>query len=396
MKLGVILAFSVLSSFPATAQDRPVPRMQERFNVGGYIEVRGTTPHTFYPHASPLPLSKAADTKSNRDAAKAAERYMNKADYATGLIMIDHGKIVYETYKGMGNRTSEFYSMSIAKSLTSLAVGKALCNGVLKSLEMRASKIVPETKINSLGQSTVRQLLMMSSGVWLTSRSGQPKFTGGLGRRPKDGKIYGGPTWPMRLGQMTVEDYLWGFGWERAENKNHAEPGQVFVYKAADTMTLGKILERATGMSLATYFDKHVWQFVRAKKAAHWEADKDGSTIASWGFQATLRDWGRIAIWILEQVKKPGCFGDYLRQATTTQIKNPRLGSGAGRSFDGYGYQWWTDNQYAPGFWGKGYAGQDLAINPKTNKILLKFSYRSTSGIYKVFRNWNRPKYSNQ
>ena len=97
-----------------------------------------------------------------------------------------------------------------------------------------------------------------------------------------------------------------------------------------------------------------------------------------------------------EQVKKPGCFGDYLRQATTTQIENARLGSGAGRTFDGYGYQWWTDNQYAPGFWGKGYAGQDMAINPKTNKILLKFSYRSTRGIYKVFRDWNRPRSENQ
>ena len=35
----VIIAFSILASVPATAQDRPIPRMQERFNVGGYIEV---------------------------------------------------------------------------------------------------------------------------------------------------------------------------------------------------------------------------------------------------------------------------------------------------------------------------------------------------------------------
>jgi CubicO group peptidase (beta-lactamase class C family) len=392
----VIIAFSILASVPATAQDRPIPRMQERFNVGGYIEVGRTTPHTFYPHTAPLPLPKATVTEANQDAANAAKRYMSRADFATGLIMMDHGKIVFEAYKGKGTRTSEFFSMSIAKSLTSLAVGKALCNGVLKSLEVPAAELVPETKINTLGRSTVRQLLMMSSGVWLTSFAGQPKFTGGLGHRPRTGKVYGGPSWPMRLGQMTVADYLWGFGWERAENKNHAEPGQVFVYKAADTLTLSKIIEKTTGMSLAAYFDQHVWRFVRAEKAAHWEADKDGSTIASSGFQATLRDWGRIAMWVLEQVKKPGCFGDYLRQATTTQIENARLGSGAGRTFDGYGYQWWTDNQYAPGFWGKGYAGQDMAINPKTNKILLKFSYRSTRGIYKVFRDWNRPRSENQ
>ncbi|MBT6362135.1 MAG: hypothetical protein HOJ67_08040, partial [Rhodospirillaceae bacterium] len=118
----VFIAFSVLASFPAIAQDRPMPRMQERFNVGGYIDVGRTTPHTFYPHANPLPLSKANNTETNRDAAKAGERYMSKADFATAMLMIDHSKIVFEAYKGKGTRASEFYSMSIAKSLTSLAV----------------------------------------------------------------------------------------------------------------------------------------------------------------------------------------------------------------------------------------------------------------------------------
>jgi len=391
MRIKVISAFIMLASFPATAQEIRIPQVPERFNVGGYIKIGRTTPYTFHPHSNPRVLPPAnMDENGNRDAAAASRNYLSNAGHVTGMMLIDHGKIVFEGYKGQGNKASEFYSMSIAKSLTSLAVGKALCNGALKSLDTRVGDLVQKTKINNLGRSTVRQLLTMSSGVWSTAISGQPKFTGGLGRRPKDGKGFIAPAWPFRLGQMTVGDYLWGEGWEKAENKNHAEPGEAFVYKGADALALSKVLEAATGMSAAAYFDKHVWQMSRGENMAHWEADKEGTTITDLGFQATLRDWGRIAIWVLDQLKKPGCYGDYLRKSTTTQIENAHLGPDAGKTFDGYGYQWWTDNRQAPGFWGKGYAGQELGINPKTEKILIKFSYRPNKDVYKIFREWNR------
>ncbi len=393
MKFILCIALAALINLPADAREI---RMQERYNVGGYIKLGPNTPYKFKPHAIPRELPVATDLelsqRGNREAARSAKAYMAKYPATTGMLLIDRSKIVFEAYQGMGNKLSEFYGMSITKSMTSLAVGKALCMGVLKNLDTLAGDFVPELKINRFGQSTIRQLLMMSSGAYLTVHSGQPKFTGGLGLRPKTGEPFPLSSWPLRLGQISVSDLLWGPGWEKTENKNHAKPGQVFVYKAGDPLTLSKVIERATGMSLAAYFDQHIWQSVRAAQTGHWETDKDGTTRGNAGFQAGLRDWGRIAVWVLEQVKKPGCFGDYLRQATTTQIKNARLGS-AGRAFDGYGYQWWTDNRYTPGFWGKGYAGQELGINPETGKILIKFGYRINKGaagdINKLYRNWN-------
>ncbi len=390
----VTLLFSLTVPVAVTAE----VRMAERFNVGGYIDVTRTEPHTFFPHAEPRPLQfddPLPDTTNGR-AVEAARQYMRAYPANTGMMLIDNGKIIFTAYQGMGGPDREFFSMSIAKSLTSLAVGQALCNGALKSLDIRAETIVPELAISNFGRSTIRQLLMMSSGAYISATAGQPNFTGGLGIRPKTGKPYPAAAWPMRLSQVTVADLLWGFGWEKTENKNTSEPGRLFMYKAGDTMSLGKVIERLTGGSLAAYFDKTVWQKVRAAKTAHWEADKDGSTVGASGFQAHLEDWARIALWVWKEHRKPGCFGDYLREATRTQIANPRLGSGAGSSFDGYGYQWWTDNKYVPGFWGKGYAGQELAINPDTGKILLKFGYRNYPGVtgdlYKIYREWNRDK----
>lgn len=367
--------------------------MQERYNVGGYIKVGPTTPYRFEPNRNPriLPLAGAQDLsqRGNAEAINNAKAFMEKFPETTGILLIDRGKIVFEAYQRMGNKLSEFYGMSISKSMTSLAVGKALCNGLLKSIDTPAGDYVPELKINRYGQSTIRQLLMMSSGAYLAIRSGQPKFTGGIGLRRKTGTPYFTGTWPLRLGQVTVSDLLWGRAWSKVENKNHAEPGQVFAYKAGDTLTLGKVIENAAGMSLAAYFDKHVWHKIGAAQTAHWESDQEGTTRGNAGFQACLRDWGRIAIWIMAKVKKPGCYGGYLRQATTTQIKNGRPGA----VFKGYGYQWWTDNHFTPGFWGKGYAGQELAINPSSGKVLIKFGYRTYKGIgaaiNRLFRDWH-------
>ena len=373
-------------------------RMLEKYNVGGYIGIGPTKPYQLKAHKNPRPLPYANDeefaSRGNRLTAGFAKAYMEKFPATTGMLLIDRGKIVFEAYQGQGDPTREFFSMSIAKSMTSLAVGKAVCQGALKSLDIKAGDLIPEIKANRYGQSSVRQLLMMSSGAYLSVRAGQPIFTGGLGRRHKTGKPYKGLAWPMRLGQISIGDILWGQGWEKTENKNHAEPGQVFVYKAGDTLALGQIIEKITGETLAGYFDKHIWQAVRGEASGHWETDIEGSTIAQSGFQVRLRDWGRIAVWLLEQVKQPGCFGDYLRQATTTQIKTSGIGGTAKTPFKGYGYQWWTDHRNAPGFWGRGYAGQELAINPKTKKVLIKFGYRIysgvTSGTSDLYRNWHK------
>lgn len=149
------------------------------------------------------------------------------------------------------------------------------------------------------------------------------------------------------------------------------------------------MIERSTDMSVAAYFDTTIWRAVRPAYAAHWEADREGATLADAGFQARFEDWGRFAAWLLEAFERPGCFGDYLRAAGRTQIRIRKKGG----LFRGYGYQWRTDNRLAPGSWGLGYAGQVLALNPKTGKAPIKFGYvkygRNARDLAEIFRDWN-------
>ena len=394
MKFFFITVLIYLTAQPLAAREI---RMLEKYNVGGYIRDGRTLPYTFEPHSNPRALPEAnqqvLNRRGNQQAANSAKEYMAEYPGTTAMMLLDQGKIIFEAYQGMGRPKSEFFSMSIAKSMTSLAVGKALCQGDLKSLEILAGNIIPQLANSNFGKSTIRHLLTMSSGAFMTVFGGRPKYSAGIGRRPRNGKPWGGPSWPVRLGQINIKDILWGKVWDITLNKNHAAPGEVFLYRNAEPMVISKIIEKRTGLSLAAFFDSRIWQEVRGGQTGHWEADSDGTTIAMSGFQVSLKDWGRLAVWLLAELKKPGCYGDYLRQATTTQIKTSGLGGTANTPFKGYGYFWWTDHSNAPGFWGKGHAGQELAINAETGKVLIKFGYRVypgvSSDITKLYRNWH-------
>ncbi len=365
---------------PAAARDT---RMQERYNVGGYIDAGGTDPYRLTPHPEPRPLPRRVPEEraaGDRAAVASVEGYLEKYPETTGFLLIDRGRIVFEGYQGMGASGREFYGMSIGKSLTSLAVGRALCAGALSGLDAAAGRYVPEMANNNFGRSTVRQLLTMSSGAYKSKNGGMQNFGGKL-----LGK-YSGITWPLRLGALTIDETLWGWVWNETRNRNIHPPGDRFLYKSGDTLALARTVERATGRRLAAYFEQTVWRFVRAAHSAHWESDSAGSALAHAGFQARLADWGRLALWLLEERAKSGCYGDYLRAATVTQIAT------GGGFFRGYGYQWWTEHKHAPGFWGLGYAGQALGVDPESGKVLVKFGYakygRNANDLFRIFRDW--------
>jgi CubicO group peptidase (beta-lactamase class C family) len=386
--LGIIGAFSVV--IPRVEAET---RIQPRFNVGEFIQIRGSSNHELTEHANPRVLFRSKIIR-NSNLTEKARHFLKNSPATTALLLIDRGHIVFEAYQGLGNENREFYSMSIGKSLSSMAIGKALCDGKFKSLDQKAGDIAPELDANNLGKSTLKQLLTMTSGAYVSKHAGQPQFNGGIGIRRKTGKPYERTMfWPIRLGQISIPDVLWGKEWEKVKDKAPHLPGAAFIYKAADTLALSVLIERTTNMSLAQYFEKKIWRQIRSAGTAHWESDRDGTTVSASGFQTSLRDWGRLALWILEEHKKSGCFGNYLRTATSKQVSTNKPSEKYKKRFRGYGYQWWTNNILAPGFWGVGYAGQFLGINPKTQKIILKFSY-ATSGksnreLFEFFNGWN-------
>ena len=58
---------------------------------------------------------------------------------------------------------------------------------------------------------------------------------------------------------------------------------------------LGDVLERATGMTLAAYLEKSIWQPYGMASDGVWHAYSKGQhDVGAHGFNATLEDWGRF------------------------------------------------------------------------------------------------------
>lgn len=121
------------------------------------------------PSATPLPLTAAAREPDYRwsidntrdltvDDFLARQRIM-------GLIVVKDGVIEVERYQYDRKPADRFVSHSMAKSITSIAVGIALAEGRIRSLDDRADQYAPALSSTRFGDTTIRNLLRMASGV---------------------------------------------------------------------------------------------------------------------------------------------------------------------------------------------------------------------------------------
>ncbi len=131
------------------------------------ISAGGT--HTLQPSGNPMKLPAAARAPDYRWST-ALERNLTIDDYLNrqrimGLLIIKDGEIQVERYQYDRNASHRFLSNSMAKSITALAIGIALEEGHIKSLDDRADAYAPALAGTLYGETTIRNLLRMASGV---------------------------------------------------------------------------------------------------------------------------------------------------------------------------------------------------------------------------------------
>jgi len=292
----------------------------------------------------------------------------------TGMLILKNGQIVYEFY-GLGNGERTLWtSRSVAKSVVSILIGMAIKEGSIGSVDDPIVRYLPELRGTGWDGVSLRQLLQHTSGIAWNENYADP-----------DSDF-------ARLTRCEAGPDPYHCVWNLVRSlprKPGVQPGAVWSYNTGGAWLVGRVLEQASGMPLARYLETRLWIPCGMERDGVWEALLPGRVdMGGHGFNASLRDWGRFALFVADGGRLPTgesrLPADWLRQSTTwTLAKNsvtPAAPAGQ------YGYQWWyggidprrstlaARQIAAESLWAEGIYGQAIAIDPAEHLVLVQWS----------------------
>ena len=119
--------------------------------------------------STPMPLPPASTPFGIVSFSSGGKRY-DLDDYlelnrVAALLVLEDGRIKLEKYRFGNSERTRWMSMSVAKSITSTLVGAALKQGYIAALSDPVTLYVPSLRGSAYDGVSVRDVLMMSSGV---------------------------------------------------------------------------------------------------------------------------------------------------------------------------------------------------------------------------------------
>jgi CubicO group peptidase (beta-lactamase class C family) len=283
----------------------------------------------------------------------------------TGLLVLQGDRIVVERYRYARTPDVRFLSFSMAKSVVSLLVGIAQARGSIASLDDAAERHAPELAGSAYGGTAVRDLLRMGSGLEFTERYDGFDDAARLFRA-------------FASGEPSVVDVL------RSVRERRAPPGTRFSYASAETAVLGRVLSGATGRTLAELASQWLWQPLHAERDAFWMIGADGHEEAYSGFNAILRDWGRLGRLLALDGRLNGqeiIPRAYLMDATDAERQPPAFRPRQATPGPGYGYQFWILSLRERTFALMGAHGQATFVQPASGIVMVHTAVWPVAGF---------------
>ena len=262
-------------------------------------------------------------------------------------LVIKNDSIFYEAYYDGYGKDSYTNSFSMAKSIVSAALGKALQRGEIKSLDQKVIEFLPELKGKYKDDVTVGDLSSMASGLDWDEAYYSPFSVVTRAYFDKDLRS-------VMLG-LEIKD----------------KPGQGFIYKSGDTELLTMVLEKATGKYMTDYVSEHFWKPMGAENPALWQIDHEGDGVEKsyCCFTSNARDFARFGKlykdegqWNGEQILDSA----FIKKSVTPRFKDAPE----------YGYGWWLVNHKGQDFfYMRGHLGQFVIVSPKDNVIIVRLGH---------------------
>jgi len=240
----------------------------------------------------------------------------------TAYVLIKNDTIVYEQYYRGYDRSKISTFFSVTKSVTSLLVGIAVDEGLIKSVHDPITDYIPEfLKGDSRFQKlTIEHLLNMQAGL---------RFYESYTNPFKDmARLFYGRNQLRQLKKM----------------KFTQDPGEKYDYNSATTAILGIVLERAVKRPYAEYLEEKVWKPLGMEYNASVSLDdkRHRSAKSYQGLSATAIDLAKIGRlymnggrWNEKQIVSEA----WVQKSITPNISENHI---SGNKYKDYQYHWYS------------------------------------------------------
>ncbi len=206
------------------------------------------------------------------------DELLNRTDTRAFLIVKDD-QLIFETYLN-SSKNEINTSFSSAKSFDSAMIGAAIADGYINSVEDPVIKYIPEIKGRGLDALTIRDLLLMNSGI-----------------RYVEGDEL--PFYQVPFADDAVTYYASDLRKAALRVQASGTPlGKAFHYNNYHPLLEGLIIERTTGMHVAEYLQERFWKPMGAEFPASWSLDSKSSGFEKMesGINARARDYARFGL----------------------------------------------------------------------------------------------------
>lgn len=263
------------------------------------------------------------------------------------FLIIKNGEILYENYAEGYSKDSKTNSFSMAKSITTSLLFKAIQDGHIQSLDQPLTDFFPDFKGEYASQCTLGDLASMSSGLnWNEnyyspfSMTAQAYYDAGLDNLILD---------------LAIDE----------------KPGQEFKYLSGNTQLMAMVIEKATGKSLSEYLSQSFWRPMGMNDFGLWQLDDEGGVEKAYCCVSTnARNFAKFGQLYLNKGHWKGqqlIDSSFVDIATTPKFE----------SSPEYGYGFWLSNYKDKQIFAmRGILGQYVISIPEDDLIIVRLGHQ--------------------
>ena len=260
------------------------------------------------------------------------------------VMIARHGHVIAEMHPAPFSAQDAHTLYSESKTFASMGVGIAIDENLLRPTDRVAAFFpdkLPDTISNNLAQMTVRDLLIMASGIK--------------------------PDWFLRnLSNDWIKEWL--------SKPVNNKPGKIFDYDSLCTFMLSAIVQRVTGLTLLEYLNEKLFIPMHITEV-DWEESPDGISTGGWGLRLQAESQLKMGLLLLGHGNWHGkqlIPAEWIEDAIQPHIRYEwyKDTDAPTENNQGYGYQIWRC-KWPTAFRADGAYGQFIVCVPESDLVVV-------------------------